>query len=76
MKTPEIPKDRQESSREELKDLRSSVSLSPEAMEERDQMVDIFANARNKRMDLVQAMKQEKNVPKGDLRNLEMALTA
>ena len=76
MKNPEIPKVRQEPSREALKDLQSTVKLSPEAMKERDQMVDVVADARGERFDLVKTMQKEKNVPKADLRKLEMVLTA
>lgn len=76
MKNPEIPKERPESSREALKDLQSAVKLSPEAVKERDQMVDVVADTRGERAMLVEAMKLEKNIPKADLRKLEMVLTA
>ena len=76
MKNPEIPKVRQGHSREALKDLQSTVKLAPEAMKERDHIVDVVADARGERFDLVKAMQKEKNVPKADLRKLEMVLTA
>ncbi len=76
MKNPEIPKEQQEPSREALKDLQSAVKLSPEAVKERDQMVDVVADTRGERAMLVEAMKLEKNIPKADLRKLEMVLTA
>ncbi|MEK7563076.1 MAG: hypothetical protein AAB544_01655 [Patescibacteria group bacterium] len=76
MKNPEIPKEQQEPSREALKDLHSAVKLSPEAVKERDQMVDVVADTRGERAMLVEAMKLEKNIPKADLRKLEMVLTA
>ena len=76
MKNPEIPKEQQEPSRESLKDLQSAVKLSPEAVKERDQMVDVVADTRGERAMLVEAMKLEKNIPKADLRKLEMVLTA
>ena len=77
MKTPEIPKERSpEPSYEALNDLKNAVKLSPEAAKERDAMVDVYADARDERLDLVRAMKEEGNVKSSDLKTLEMALTA
>ena len=74
MKNPEIPKQSADTPQEALKNLRNDVQLPPEAIPERDAVVDEIARQRDKRLVFAQEMRKT-GTAHPDLSKLEAILT-
>lgn len=77
MKNPETPKKKATKTPvDALKDLQNNVRLPAEAAVEQKKTVEVVVEAREARLELLKQMKEQQNVPQGDLEKIEKILTA